>query len=223
MIVRFGPFTLDGARRQLSREGSTVHLTPKAFELMRLLADEAPRVVSKNELHARLWPGTFVSDATLVGLVKELRRALDDHDRDSPMIRTAPRVGYALTLDVHESPAPRPIRPGHWLVLRGRRVALQDGENIVGRDPSAHVWLDAAGVSRRHARIVVDAGEARLEDLGSKNGTTVQNSPVTGPVAVMDGDRIVFGSTPCDYRSSAGTSTETRSRGVPPASQAGRA
>jgi pSer/pThr/pTyr-binding forkhead associated (FHA) protein len=125
-------------------------------------------------------------------------------------------VGYAFSLDVRESPAaPRPTRPGHWLVLRGRRVALQDGENIIGRDPSAHVWLDAAGVSRRHARIVVDAGETKLEDLGSKNGTTVGDSRVTGSVAVTDGDRIVFGSTPCVYRSSSGASTETRSRGVP--------
>ena len=61
------------------RNGDTsIHLTPKGFDLLALLVSEAPRVVPKAELHQRMWPGTFVSDATLVGLVKEVRRALHD-------------------------------------------------------------------------------------------------------------------------------------------------
>ena len=43
--VRFGPFSLDRARRALSRDGATLHLTPKAFDLLSLLIVEAPRVV----------------------------------------------------------------------------------------------------------------------------------------------------------------------------------
>ena len=62
--VRFGPFTLDSDRRQLTHsERGELHLTPKAFDLLALLVAEAPRVVRKGELHERLWPGTFVSDA----------------------------------------------------------------------------------------------------------------------------------------------------------------
>jgi DNA-binding winged helix-turn-helix (wHTH) protein len=57
-------------------------------------------VVSKPELHERLWPGTFVSDSSLTGLVKELRRVLEDNDADSPVIRTVHRVGYACAQDV---------------------------------------------------------------------------------------------------------------------------
>jgi two-component system KDP operon response regulator KdpE len=88
-VVRFGRFTLDSSRRQLTRGDAVVHLTPKAFDLLVLLCSEAPRVVPKATLHERLWPGTYVSDATLIGLVKELPRALDDRDRDAPIIRTA--------------------------------------------------------------------------------------------------------------------------------------
>jgi DNA-binding winged helix-turn-helix (wHTH) protein len=62
VIVRFGAFTLDDARRALLRGDTAIHLTPKAFDLLALLASEAPRVVNKTELHERLWPGTFVSD-----------------------------------------------------------------------------------------------------------------------------------------------------------------
>ena len=79
MTVRFGAFALDSDRRQVTRGDIEIHLTPKAFDLLALLVDEAPRVVRKSELHERLWPGTLVSDAALVALVKELRRALEDH------------------------------------------------------------------------------------------------------------------------------------------------
>jgi DNA-binding winged helix-turn-helix (wHTH) protein len=95
-MARFGSFVLDSARRQLRRNGSVVHLTPKAFDLLAMLVAEAPRVVPKAELHERLWPGTFVTDATLVGLVKEVRRALDDRDPAAPLVRTAHR-GIAPT------------------------------------------------------------------------------------------------------------------------------
>jgi len=214
MTVQFGPFTLDPAGRRLLRGRQAVHLTPKAFELIHLLVTEAPRVVSKRELHERLWAGSFVSDATLVGLVKEARRALDDRDPEAPVIRTAHRIGYAFCLDVEESPAAQSARGWHWLVLQGRRVVLRAGENLVGRDPASRIFVDAAGVSRRHARIVIGDRDAQLEDLGSKNGTTVNDAPVVdGGVVLHDGDRIAFGAIPGVYRtSSAGLSTETHSR-----------
>lgn len=213
MAVQFGPFTLDAARRHLLREGDVVHLTPKAFDLLLLLVDEAPRVVSKRELHERLWPATFVSDATLVGLVKELRRALHDHDGRAPVIRTVHRVGYAFCPEVHAASAGARARVWHWLVFRGRRSVLREGENIIGRDPGSDVWLDVAGVSRRHARIVVGDHDASLEDLGSKNGTTIRDGRVRQPVALQDGASIAFGPVAGVYRTStAGMSTETHSR-----------
>jgi DNA-binding winged helix-turn-helix (wHTH) protein len=103
--ARFGPFEVDSDRRQLSNRGVDVHLTPKAFDLSVLLIGEAPRVVRKDELHQRLWPDTFVSDATLIGLIKELRRALDDHEAKAPIIRTARGVGYAFACAVQRDRA----------------------------------------------------------------------------------------------------------------------
>jgi DNA-binding winged helix-turn-helix (wHTH) protein len=195
----------------LPRGGVALHLTPKAFDLMHLLVAEAPRVVSTHELHDRLWPRTFVSDASLTALIKELRRALNDDNPDAPVIRTAHRVGYACGLDVERTDRETGI--WHWLVLHGRRAVLRQGPNIVGRDPGSDVWLDRPGISRRHARIVVDQAEAQIEDHGSKNGTTVGGAPVLTTVVLNDGDRLAFGSIDGVYRrSSAGVSTETRSR-----------
>jgi len=155
MVIRFDAFTLDAEQRQLFRDGTVVHLTPKAFDLLVLLATHAPRVVSKRELHEQLWPGTFVADATLTGVVKELRRALDDRSPTAPLIRTAHRVGYALCPAIERVSA-RQAAPQHWLVLRGRRVALHDGDYVIGRDASfaeqsssSQHWRCAPRVQRR--------------------------------------------------------------------------
>jgi hypothetical protein len=201
---------VDPGQRLLFCGGAAVRLTPKAFDLFHLLVAEAPRVVSKRELHERLWPGTFVSDSNLTGLVKELRRALEDNDPEAPVIRTVHRVGYACGLEVAvERPEPA---ARHWLVLNGRRFVLQRPENIIGRDPASDVWVDVPGISRRHARITIDGAAVLIEDLGSKNGTTVGDARVDAVVVLRDGDRIRFGSVVGVYRTStAGLSTETHS------------
>jgi len=184
VTVRFSGFTFHTDRRQLLRDGAEVHLTPKAFDLLALLIERAPAVVSKADIHGHLWPATFVSDATLVGLVKELRRALGDGQ--GALVRTAHRVGYAFT-----EPADVPAQPAApWIIARTRRFPLREGVNVIGRDPDAAVWLDVPGVSRRHAQILVENGAASLEDLGSKNGTLVGDRPARGRVELRHGDRI---------------------------------
>jgi TolB-like protein/DNA-binding winged helix-turn-helix (wHTH) protein len=95
-MMKFGSFELHSDLHRLTDAGREVHLTPKAFQLLVLLASAAPRVVSKQEIHEHLWPNGVVSDATVVGLVKELRRALRDEAPGSPVIRTVYKVGYAF-------------------------------------------------------------------------------------------------------------------------------
>jgi DNA-binding winged helix-turn-helix (wHTH) protein len=207
LTVRFGRFVLDEAQRKLTCDGVEVHLTPKAFDLLVVLASDAPRVLSKSDLHARLWPGTFVSDATLVGVVKELRRVLDLEDEKISSIRTVNRVGYAFARSIERDPQSGLV--WHWVVVSGRHVVLKSGENRIGRDPASAVWLDSPGVSRNHARIVVTGWDATIEDLGSKNGTSVSGKPVVAETSLMDGDVVHIGPVSMIYRSStAGLSTE---------------
>ena len=194
------------------RAGEELHLTPKAFALLTLLIDAAPRVVPKPEIHRCLWPNGVVSDATLAGLVKELRRVLAGHQ--PPFIRTAHRVGYAFDapLVADEHAWATVVR---WLALKDRILALAEGENLVGRDPQADVRLDHATVSRRHARIVVDSRGTLLEDLGSKNGTSVDGLDLSSETALHDGSRVGFGQVYMIYReASAGMPTVTQVGGV---------
>jgi DNA-binding winged helix-turn-helix (wHTH) protein len=220
--VRFGAFAFHPDRRQLLRDGVDVHLTPKAFDLLELLIERAPAVVSKKEIHKALWPETFVSDATLVGLVKEVRRALGDA-HEGALVRTAHRVGYAFGARIDwgtsasdgEGRAPSVT---HWLVAGDRTIPLQDGVSVIGRDPEAAVRLDAAGVSRRHARIALAQGVATLEDLGSKNGTLVGSEPVRGPVTLRNADRIQIASELLVFRMS-GDGISTATEPVSPSSR----
>src|ERR1044072_1457387 len=132
-MMRFGRFEFDAATRRVRCEGVDIHLAPKAFDLLGALLEGAPRVVSKRELHARLWPGGVVADATLVALVKQLRAALDDRDRAAPLIRTVHRVGYALDIPPARRAPSTPSVATRWLTLGQRRLSLVTGENIVRR------------------------------------------------------------------------------------------
>jgi DNA-binding winged helix-turn-helix (wHTH) protein len=204
-MVRFGSFEFDASTRRLRRDGSDIHLPPKAFELLGLLVASAPKVVIKRELHARLWPGGAVADATLVALIKQLRRALGDVDRRAPLIRTVHRVGYALELPVSAGERRAPRQPECWLMAGSRRFPLASGENLVGRDAQARVRLDDPAVSRRHARIVVQGGSARLADMGSKNGTFCEGQRLDDDqVILQDGFRVVFGTVQLIYREAGG-------------------
>jgi DNA-binding winged helix-turn-helix (wHTH) protein len=213
VIVRFNGFTVDTEARRVAKEGRPVHLTPKAFDLLVLLIGEAPRVVPKNELHQRMWRDRFVSDLTLIGLVKELRRALQDPAAGAPLIRTVHAVGYAFCGTL-ERPTAQPAI-SCWIVAAARKIPLQAGENLVGRDPSLVICLNAPGVSRRHARITVGQ-VARLEDLGSKNGTTVNGTSVAGATPLYDGDRIGVGDALLVFHASA-AGPPTATVVVPPA------
>lgn len=210
-MQRFGKFEFDVVTRRLRADGTDIHLPPKAFDLLAALLEKAPGVVSKRELHARLWPGGVVADATLVALVKQLRAALDDRDRANPLIRTAHRVGYALEAPVDRREAPMPATLAHWVTVGQRRMPLQAGDNFVGRDATARVRIDDAAVSRRHARIVVSAVGAQIEDLRSKNGTYVDGRRLeTSLVPLRNGMQLVFGRVDAAYgESAAGTPTLT--------------
>jgi DNA-binding winged helix-turn-helix (wHTH) protein len=215
--LRFGQFTVDTDTRQLLRDGSELHLSPKAFDLLWALVEHRPRVVEKTELQARIWPDTYVVDANLNVLIGEIRRALEDSARQPRYIRTVHGVGYAFCgtpADVRDEPGPAPARlTACWVVAKDRTFRLAEGENIVGRDPECEVWLDSDSVSRRHARIVVDSAERRvsLDDLVSKNGTDLRGSPVRERVELSDGDEIVFGAVRVKLRSwSSATGAETK-------------
>ena len=76
---------------------------------------------------------------------------------------------------------------------RGAPIPLDQGEIVLGRDPSAEVKLDSARVSRRHAALRALGERHTLQDLGSSNGTRVNGVDVHDAVLLQDGDEIELG------------------------------
>lgn len=72
----------------------------------------------------------------------------------------------------------------------GRRHDVGTGTCVMGRHPDCHIVLDIGAVSRHHAQLVYDGGRYFLEDLNSRNGTFVNEQPISGKVPLNNGDRV---------------------------------
>jgi DNA-binding winged helix-turn-helix (wHTH) protein len=198
MRIRFGAFVLDYEARQLERGGHPVHLTPKALELLELLVERRPNALSKAELHDRLWPDTFVAEVNLPVLVHELREALEDDPHEPHYVRTVTRFGYAFCASARpepEAPEWAASCPFEYRLIWGvREIALQAGDNLLGRTHDATIWVDHSSVSRRHALLRVTEDGATIEDCGSRNGTFLGGDRVGEATPLRDGDRVLLGS-----------------------------
>ena len=203
MTYRFDNFMLDARTRRLLRGEQEVHLSPKAFDLLTTLVASRAQAMSKADLQQKLWPSTFVQETNLAGLIAEIRHVLDDDAERPRFIRTVHRFGYWFIAGVVEESGPTGPSPAagrYWVVWESRQIPLGPGDNVLGRAPDAAVWIDAPGVSRHHARIRVDGGEAFVEDLGSKNGTYLGGNPVSTPSRLEDGDQIRLGTVLITFR-----------------------
>src|SRR5260370_4681607 len=97
-VLRFDRFALDLARGCLRAGDQEIDLRPKTFEVLCYLAENAGRLVRKQELFEAVWPNVSVYDDSLVQCIRELRQKLGDDDRR--LIKTVSRRGYLLDATV---------------------------------------------------------------------------------------------------------------------------
>ncbi len=209
MHVAFNDFTLDSATRELRRGGEPLRISPKGFELLVRLTEASPRALSKREILELVWPGTFISEATLAALIAELRALLDDDARKPRFIRTVYGFGYAFSAEVIAAGQTKSALVAR-LIWGGREISLSPGPNIIGRGNDSVAWVDDVSVSRHHARISISDTVSTIEDLGSKNGTFLGGKRIREEQSLADGDRVIFGRVPMIFRLFRdGTSTES--------------
>jgi DNA-binding winged helix-turn-helix (wHTH) protein len=113
--LQFGLYVLDLESRQLLREGVPVHLAPKTWELLHLLAESGGRVVEKGEILERVWAGVTVEEGNLTQHISLLRKALGDG-----YIETVPKAGYRFLVPVRAVPAGEirvKRRTGAWALV----------------------------------------------------------------------------------------------------------
>jgi DNA-binding winged helix-turn-helix (wHTH) protein len=211
MVFDFETFRVDFETHQLFREGAEVHLPPKALQLLQLLIEQRPKALSKDDIHERLWPSTFVAESNLASLVNELRRVLGDDARTPRYIRTVHGFGYSfcgdpLSADDRGSRRGSPVAK---LVLERGEEMLFAGRNVIGRDADAAVRVDDRTISRHHAVIAIHGCRVTIEDLQSKNGTFIDGHRITAPADLRDGAVVEVGSVRMTFREFSTLSTTT--------------
>jgi len=100
MAVHFENFVLNPDTRVLLRDGEMVKLQPKVMDLLLVLVENHQRFVSKAELHESLWGSLHVGNASLLRLIRELRRALGDDGNNPHFVRTLHGRGYQFIAPV---------------------------------------------------------------------------------------------------------------------------
>jgi pimeloyl-ACP methyl ester carboxylesterase len=103
---RFGPFRLDVGERRLTRDGTVLPVRLKVFDTLRVLVENAGRLVTKEELLEAIWPDTAVEENNLNHNVSILRKVLGEKATGQSFIETVPKVGYRFVAAVEtEHPA----------------------------------------------------------------------------------------------------------------------
>src|SRR5215813_13538616 len=102
--INFPPFQLDLMSGRLSCASKPLAIPPKAFGVLRYLAERPGKLVSKDELLQGIWPDVHVSSDVLKVTIAELRKILDDSPKEPRIIETAHRRGYRFIARTENSP-----------------------------------------------------------------------------------------------------------------------
>ena len=172
VTYEFGPFRLSVVDRQLFQGDAPIPLTPKVFETLVVLVEEAGRLVQKDEFLSRIWPDTVVEEVGLAHNISQLRRVLGDARDEPQFIQTVPKRGYRFV-------APVTIVPPASPELRTRVVVgVLPFDNLTGDAEREYL---ADGLMEE---LIVSLGQidsARIAVLGRTS--MMRQKGRTGPIA----------------------------------------
>jgi DNA-binding winged helix-turn-helix (wHTH) protein len=196
--LQFGPYVVDPTGERLWRDGELLHLPPKSLAILLHLIRERPRIVSKDELLDAVWPDVHVGDAVLKVGVREIRRLLGDHAKQSRYVETAHRRGYRFVSPVVFTSGPTgsldtssgESAGGNGLLV-GRQEPLARIESaferaLAGRRQVLFVSGEA-GIGKTSAIETFLGGIERSDRAAVSRGQCLQQATVPEPyLAVLD-------------------------------------
>lgn len=148
----FEPFRLDTVNHCLWRAETRMPLTPKAFDVLRYLAEHINRLVTQDEILEALWPGTYVNPEGVRKYILEIRKVLGDRPKQPLFIETLPKRGYQFIAKVtDEQTVAQPKTPSELAA------------NVVGRDAAIaqlHRHFETARTGQR--QVIFVTGEAGI-------------------------------------------------------------
>jgi Tol biopolymer transport system component/DNA-binding winged helix-turn-helix (wHTH) protein len=190
-LYEFGPFQVDPEKELLLREGETVPLTPKTFQILLVLIRSRKEVVTKDDLLKAVWPDTFVEEANLSRNIFLLRKALGESPQDHRYVVTVPGRGYRFAEEVQFVPE----QPMNIVAASHARVQVEVRESTrwpwlaiaAGVLATAVVALGAVVAYRWHLQQRPQEREA----LAALPFTALPGR-ATSPAFSPDGSRIAF-------------------------------
>jgi DNA-binding winged helix-turn-helix (wHTH) protein/tetratricopeptide (TPR) repeat protein len=129
-IYRFAHFELDPDERRLLAHDERVALTPKTFDTLMLLVEQAGHAVAKDVLMSALWPRGFVHESNLTKHIWLIRKALGDNEDAATYIETVPKFGYRFVAPVLRSEC-EPVNPPRSALPEERETRTLDAEHPV--------------------------------------------------------------------------------------------
>ena len=153
--MQFADCIIDPARRELSRDGTSIQVEPKAFDLLLYLIAHRDRAVGKDELQNEVW-GTIVTDAALTRAIMKARKAVGDETQNSRIIKTIPRFGYRFVAEIVAEPDSSPSQ-GKNSARRG--IAVLPLSNMSG-DPENSYFSD--GIAEEILNLLARIPELRV-------------------------------------------------------------
>jgi DNA-binding winged helix-turn-helix (wHTH) protein len=221
-VFDLGGWQVEPRLNRISNGGVSAHLEPKTMAVLLCLAEHAGDVVSRQVIVDQVWATEFISDSTLTHAVADLRRAFADDPKAPRFIETIPKRGYRLVANVGESGSggtPPSFLADHigrtlavvvgpralisrralegvgerFLIFGEQEIPLIGSVFVFGRDADTEIRIVAPEVSRRHAKLEIGNHGAIISDLGSKNGTLVNDQIINQPTALSSGDVIGVG------------------------------
>jgi TolB-like protein len=133
MLIQFDEFTLDTAIAELRRGSNVVPLEPQVFDLIRYLAENAGRVVSRDDIIQGVWGGRIVSDGSISTRINAARKALGDDGKSQRLIKTVQRRGFRFMPDtqVHSGDHTGPSSSGPRFGNSDENLPMPDRPSIV--------------------------------------------------------------------------------------------
>ena len=172
-MLHFDRFRFDRANQRLEDASGAIRLTPKAFDVLRVLIERPGQLVLKDQLLAEVWPDTHVADGVLKVCMAEIRRALGDSATAPRCIETVHRRGYRFVATVTAADSAGAPAAG---AERGRPRALlawppggvrtdAAPEGLVGRDGEIALLAErlarALGGERQVVFVTGEAGAGK--------------------------------------------------------------
>ena len=150
--IRFGPYELHAASRELYKYGTKVKLRPQPFQVLSILLRRAGDVVTREQLRQELWRSdTFVDfEHSLNTAIKELRGVLNDSATESRFIETLPKLGYRFIFPIENgTPAGRStaIAVGVEAQATQQPVLVEPAHAIVTPQARKWTWLSLAAAA----------------------------------------------------------------------------